>query len=125
ARPLLCVRREETGAYCERRGLAFSDDESNEDERLLRNRVRRQLLPAFERGWPTAREALVATSVRARAAVRVLDHFATAAIVDQSDDRVVLSRCLLRELVPSVSAHAFRVALARLVGDAREFERQH
>src|SRR5438477_9853415 len=125
ARPLVCVRREETRAYCLQRRLAFSDDESNEDERLLRNRVRRQLLPAIERGSPRARETLLEASEHARAVVRLLDESTARAVVERRQDRVVLSRSVLRELRPSGSAHALRFAVTQLLGDVREFAREH
>jgi tRNA(Ile)-lysidine synthase len=125
ARPLLCVRRDETRAYCEQRGMTFADDASNEDESLLRNRVRRQLLPAIERGWPDARETLLKASVRAWLAVSVLDGVAARAIVEQREDRVALSRLALRELSAAARGHAFRLALTHLLGDAREFGQEH
>ena len=39
-RPLLGVTREQTAAYCEERGLQWREDESNDDERFARARVR-------------------------------------------------------------------------------------
>jgi tRNA(Ile)-lysidine synthase len=44
-RPLLALRRAETGALCRARGLAPVEDPSNSDPRFVRNRVRHDLLP--------------------------------------------------------------------------------
>jgi tRNA(Ile)-lysidine synthase len=48
-RPLLGVTRSEIEGYCRRRRLAFREDESNRDRRLLRNRIRLGLIPYLER----------------------------------------------------------------------------
>lgn len=45
SRPILALRRTETVALCERRGLRPLDDPSNADPRFVRNRVRHELLP--------------------------------------------------------------------------------
>jgi tRNA(Ile)-lysidine synthase len=58
ARPLLAVSRAQTLAYCAARGWEPRDDETNHDERYVRNRVRRRLLPEMERINPRARQAL-------------------------------------------------------------------
>ncbi|HEX9038370.1 MAG TPA: tRNA lysidine(34) synthetase TilS [Ktedonobacterales bacterium] len=47
ARPLLGVTRAQTEAYCSARGWEPRKDETNSDERYLRNRVRLRLLPAL------------------------------------------------------------------------------
>ncbi|HQR68209.1 MAG TPA: tRNA lysidine(34) synthetase TilS, partial [Thermoanaerobaculia bacterium] len=53
-RPLLPFSRAELRALLAARGLAWREDETNEDERLLRNRIRRRELPALETAWPGA-----------------------------------------------------------------------
>ena len=56
-RPLLCVWREETEAYCRERGLAFRVDSSNAG--TVRGLLRREVLPALERIHPAARENIL------------------------------------------------------------------
>jgi tRNA(Ile)-lysidine synthase len=63
-RPLIDVRRRETRAYCEDRGLDFVDDEANEDPRFERTLVRRDLVAGIERGWGEGAVRAVATSAR-------------------------------------------------------------
>jgi len=53
-RPLLCVWREETEAFCRERGLAWREDSSNPE--TLRGLIRGQVLPLLERIHPGARE---------------------------------------------------------------------
>ena len=53
-RPLLCVWREETEAFCRERGLEWREDSTNPD--TVRGLMRRELLPLLERIHPAARE---------------------------------------------------------------------
>ena len=47
-RPLLGVARSDTAAYCQALGVEPRVDATNEDEAILRNRIRRRLLPEIE-----------------------------------------------------------------------------
>jgi tRNA(Ile)-lysidine synthetase-like protein len=53
-RPLLCVWREETEAFCSERGLEWRSDSSNPD--TIRGLIRHEILPLLERIHPGARE---------------------------------------------------------------------
>ncbi len=53
-RPLLCVWREETEAFCRDRGLEWRTDSSNPS--TLRGLIRNEILPLLERIHPAARE---------------------------------------------------------------------
>ena len=53
-RPLLCVWREETEAFCCERGLEWRTDSSNPD--TLRGVIRNQILPLLDRIHPAARQ---------------------------------------------------------------------
>lgn len=44
-RPFLCVTRQEIEAYIAEKGLAYCEDETNEDVQYLRNRIRHELVP--------------------------------------------------------------------------------
>ncbi len=48
-RPLLGVWRDEIDAYAKKHRLKFHEDESNDDRRFTRNRVRHELLPLLEK----------------------------------------------------------------------------
>ncbi|MEE9269836.1 MAG: tRNA lysidine(34) synthetase TilS [Candidatus Krumholzibacteria bacterium] len=50
-RPLLCLGREDTHAYCEALNIRSAVDPSNEDTRFVRNRIRRELLPLLEKSY--------------------------------------------------------------------------
>ena len=53
-RPLLCVWREDTEAYCRERGLEWREDSTNPE--TVRGLIRRELMPALVRIHPAARE---------------------------------------------------------------------
>jgi tRNA(Ile)-lysidine synthase len=53
-RPLLGLTRIETAAYCQERGLAWREDESNDSPAYARARVRHGLLAALEVVHPAA-----------------------------------------------------------------------
>ena len=53
-RPLLCLWREDTEAYCRKRGLEWREDSTNAG--TVRGLIRRDVMPALERIHPSARE---------------------------------------------------------------------
>jgi tRNA(Ile)-lysidine synthase len=65
-RPLLGVRRAQTEACCAALGLVPRRDETNDDERLLRNAVRRRVLPLLEELRPGATATLARGAALAR-----------------------------------------------------------
>lgn len=71
-RPLLAVRRADTGAYCRELGLAFADDPSNAAPLYARNRIRHGLLPALGEIHPGAEDNVLATAALLRDEDRVL-----------------------------------------------------
>ena len=76
-RPLLPFSRAELREFLAGRAVAFREDETNENEQLARNRVRRRVLPALEKASPGATERLArageAYSTRLDALDRRLD----------------------------------------------------
>ena len=65
SRPLLDIRREEIGAYAAAYDVRYIDDPSNLDHAHLRNRVRLDLLPAFEQARPGFGDAMLKLARRA------------------------------------------------------------
>ena len=72
-RPLLCVTREQTAAYCRERGLGWREDESNSDERFARTRVREGVLPALRAVHSAADSNLLRTAALLREETELLD----------------------------------------------------
>ena len=129
ARPMLCVSRAETRAYCAEHDLAYHDDATNLDRAFLRNRVRLDVLPGMEAATPDVRASLLRLAAEARDGVAALDAVAAAqlaaAVVDEDAASVTLSRAALADVAAAVAPYVWRLVLERLLGDAREFERRH
>ncbi|MBI3371939.1 MAG: tRNA lysidine(34) synthetase TilS [Betaproteobacteria bacterium] len=101
-RPLLGVSRDALVDYARRRELEWIEDESNADERLARNYLRRRIGPMLEERWPRWREALA----------RAAGHFARAAADERS---------LLREFLSSRGMRA--PSEAKLIEMLRQLSR--
>ena len=109
-RPLLQITREQTAAYCEARGLSWREDESNEDERYARARVRRKLVPALREVHPAAESNVLRTARLLREETELLDGLIDAELA--SGQAVALTR--LAELPAALA----RMVVVRLAEDA-------
>ena len=95
-RPLLCISREQTAAYCEARGLRWREDASNDDERYARARVRHGLIPALRAVHPAAEANVLRTAALLREEAELLDELVTAELAGRAS--IALAR--LHELPP-------------------------
>ena len=129
ARPMLCVSREETRGYCAARGLPYHDDASNDDRAYLRNRVRLDLLPRIESEAPGVRGVILRRADEAQANVAALTSVAEAmldaAVLDADGTCAVLARARLLAVPAALAAYVWRLAIERLLGDARDLDRRH
>jgi tRNA(Ile)-lysidine synthase len=117
-RPLLDCSRDEVAAYARDVGAVWIEDPTNASTRFLRNRVRRDLLPALRRSNPTLEGQLLAAARDAAGWRGQVDaHVATIAGVDAAGSTVTVavadvaahSRAELAVLWPAIAA---RVGLA-------------
>jgi tRNA(Ile)-lysidine synthase len=109
-RPLLGVTREQTAAYCTERGLDWREDESNDDARFARVRVRRGLVPALRAVHAAAEANVLRTAQLLREETELL-----LALVDDElggGSHIAIAR--LRELPPALA----RMVVVRLAEDA-------
>jgi tRNA(Ile)-lysidine synthetase-like protein len=130
-RPLLQLTRAQTEAYCREHGLVFRLDESNEDLRIARNRIRQQLLPVLESYNPGLRATLL------RSALAAADDFdyitgqtkvAWPGVVAPSRHPAAglsLNRGAFRDLPPSLQGSLLRQALEELWGGWQDFGWAH
>lgn len=81
-RPLLCLTRSETAAWCAEHGLPAVDDPSNHDRQHRRARVRHDLLPVLETIHPDAQRHVAALADLLRDEAELL-----APLVDTAWDR--------------------------------------
>jgi tRNA(Ile)-lysidine synthase len=78
ARPWLETPREAIEAYARRHRLRWLDDDSNDDERLARNRLRRRVWPSLVAAFPDAEVALANAARWAQQASALIDAAAAA-----------------------------------------------
>jgi tRNA(Ile)-lysidine synthase len=109
-RPLLGVTREQTAAYCVARGLEWREDESNDDERFARARVRGGLLPALRAVHPAAEASVLRTAALLREETELLDGLVT----DELGGRSSIPLARLQELPAALA----RLVVVRLAEDA-------
>lgn len=109
-RPLLGVTREQTAAYCRERGISWRDDESNEDPRFARSRVRHGLLPALRAVHPGAESNVLRTAMLLRAETEVLESLVEQELAGGAT--ITLER--LSELPEAIA----RLVVVRLAEDA-------
>jgi tRNA(Ile)-lysidine synthase len=118
-RPLLGVRRAETRACCEALGLAWREDESNQDQGLLRNAVRLRALPLLEELRPGAARTLARTADLARQDREWLEPLVARALAEvlaegeAAAGTVALRAGDLAALPPGLGRRVVRAACAR------------
>ncbi len=77
ARPWLGQPREAVEAYVRRHRLGFIDDDSNDDPRFARNRLRMEAWPALAAAFPGAEDSLAAAARRAQEEAECLGELAS------------------------------------------------
>jgi len=93
-RPLLDVSRSELRQFIRGKNLSFREDETNNDIRITRNRIRHLLLPFLaEQFSPSIDEVLVREAAISRSDAQLMDSIVdqvSKSIVSYGDDRVAL-----------------------------------
>ena len=131
-RPLLWARRMETEGYCHFRKMEFLTDEMNDDQRFVRVKVRKQLLPLMQSFNNRIVEAISRTASQLREDGAVLfDNsdalLRRASVSNQMDETkpAVLDVKLLANSAPALRRRALRQWLAEARGSARRLEMVH
>lgn len=112
-RPLLGVTRSETRELATLAGLPWRDDPANEDLRLVRNLLRRRIIPGLEAEVAVGlRPALVRSAALVRSEVAVLADLAARVVVHRVGGGFGMAAGELAAVGPAVAARAIRRALA-------------
>jgi tRNA(Ile)-lysidine synthase len=115
-RPMLGIWRSDVEEYCLRQGLRPLQDPSNHDVRILRNRVRLELLPAMARVNPKVKASLIRLADAARAehdvVIQVAREWCTT-----SRRGSKYPRASFRELPPAIQVQVFREIWAQVAGE--------
>jgi tRNA(Ile)-lysidine synthase len=114
-RPLLPFSRAEIRAFLSSRGIAWREDETNENEALLRNRIRRRELPALEAASPGTAARLARAGEAWSARIGALDGRIDAALAAED---VPLEGPWPRRLVVALGEEAAGRLLLRAAGAA-------
>jgi tRNA(Ile)-lysidine synthase len=119
-RPLLDVDRAAVLDYLAGAGLDWVEDETNQDLKMLRNRIRHETLPLLAaHGWPRIGDALRRAAAASREAVEALDALLAprvAALVRPGLGGTALDVAGLRDLPPGAVKAALRLALVEVLG---------
>jgi tRNA(Ile)-lysidine synthase len=119
-RPLLCVTREETAAWCRARGLTWRDDATNDSRAYARGRVRADLVPALRAVHPAAERNVVRTAELLRDEAEVLAVVVDTALAGRDriavDHLAALPRALARLVVRRLAESATGALCARAPG---------
>ena len=128
-RPLLRVSRADTAAYCAAKGVVPRYDSSNDDQSILRNRVRISLMPLLEREYqPGVERCLARLGKIAEAEVEwttpaVEETYA--ALARREDRHVTLGLLELSVLPRGLRWRLLRRAVADVRGDLRNVAFDH
>ncbi len=128
-RPLLCVSRVDTHAYCAQHGLVPLDDASNNDTRFLRNRIRHELLPLLTEINPGYRNTLLrnaeAMQVDLAWIETQVDTYWPQIISHMDEERLQFDLSPLQALPLSLQRHLLRRASALLCAGQSPLEVRH
>jgi tRNA(Ile)-lysidine synthase len=123
-RPLLSRSRVELETWVREQGLTWVEDDTNVDESLDRNYLRRRVLPLIRDRWPGSATAVARSARHAAEAQALLDTLARADI-DRARYGESLSIKTLRALPPDRRRNALRFWITRaghLAPDTRRLE---
>ncbi|MGQ0814659.1 MAG: tRNA lysidine(34) synthetase TilS [Gemmatimonadota bacterium] len=116
-RPLLRFRKSTLLAYAAAHDVPFREDPSNEQLQYMRNRIRKNVIPAMETVQPRAREAVLALARHAarteKAWHEALKRIERELVLSRDRNAVELARPVLLEYHPQLRARALRHFLRR------------
>ena len=111
-RPLLSRSREELEAWVRGRGVTWVEDDSNADESLNRNYLRRQILPLIYARWPGSAAAVARSARHVAEAQSLLDRLGRADL-ERASYGESLSVKVLRALPPDRLNNVLRFWITR------------
>ena len=127
-RPLLAVSRDETADYCRHHQLMPRIDATNLSLSLLRNRIRRELLPRLQSYNPQVTEALLRVGRIAADDLAFIDKEIAKLwdkIVQEQDNTIILDKAGLLELPSALKRHLLRASIEKLLGELKDIEMRH
>ncbi len=128
--PLLPFRREEISAYLKQHGLPFRHDESNFENKYLRNRLRLELIPRLEKDFnPRLQDRLVNLAQQIRAADSYLDSVAEELFdslnLDRSGRELSVPVSILKRQPPVLSQRLWGLLIKQIKGNLKGISSDH
>lgn len=124
-RPLIEVERREVEVYLRARKIPYREDETNRDLRYQRNRVRRRLIPYFERNFESKIvQHLGRLAEISREEEQVWEQYSQAEAkreILRKEGRILLDARRLSSKPPALGRRLVRAFLAAVKGDLRRF----
>ncbi len=103
-RPILFASRKEILSYAEKRNLDFREDSSNIDTIYVRNKIRHNIIPRFNKLTTDFNKTIIETIERLRDAEIILDNaikgIKSEIIIEQSSNRILIDIDKLKVLKP-------------------------
>jgi tRNA(Ile)-lysidine synthase len=117
-RPLLAIDRERARELALAAALPFVDDETNDDQRFARNRIRALLLPALRDLNPEAIRNIAETRAELAEEAALLERVVLEALADAGSDAgsVAIRAAALEEMEPGLRRLALRALAERALG---------
>jgi tRNA(Ile)-lysidine synthase len=117
-RPLLGIERERARELAVAAALPFADDETNEDARFARNRIRAELLPALRDLNPEAIRNIAETRAELAEEAQVLERVVLEALAEAGSDAgsVAIRAAALEPMEPGLRRLALRALAERALG---------
>jgi tRNA(Ile)-lysidine synthase len=127
-RPLLETKREETEEYCKHFDLQPCCDSSNLSLSLLRNRVRRELLPLLKNYNPGIFESILRTGRIAQDDLAFLESESLRAwheVVRKKKNTIIFEKKAFKSLPTALQRQLLRMAIENLLGTLKDIETRH
>ncbi len=128
-RPLLDITREQTGQFCQEKGLKIWVDSTNDDLHYARNRIRQELLPYLQTHFnPKVESHLAQTAELLRAEVNYLETvtetlFQQVVILENdSKNPLKINRLVLRQTHEALQRRVSRKVLQQVMSTTPNFE---
>ncbi len=129
-RPLINIEKDDIVAYLTEKNIDAVQDQSNRDERFLRNRIRGKLLPLLQSEYNTnIIDSLNRLAAISRSEENWIEELITTAfkkvVIAESPQNITLSIPRLAKLHPAVIGRTFRKAIDKIKGNLRRITFQH
>ena len=127
-RPMLALRKSDAAGFCLQRGLTPLVDQTNDDTRFPRNKLRRDIIPGLESINPAVTEAICRLAQTARDDFEVIDAVSAKAFSDAvtlNDGAADISKEALRNLPTAVVRRVLMAAYESVAGTLDGLESAH